>query len=90
MVSVFLGVAHLFPFFGNQQKGGSRILSVCCPAFEITYSVCQPSDQPTPLFKQGTFGANALLALTPLWILFRTIAFLSGPHSLPFKFDSDF
>lgn len=71
----FWGVAHLFSFLWEPAEG--RIKNFVClqPLVEIARNVRQLSDQPTPLIKQRTFGANALLAVTPHWMFFRTIVF---------------
>lgn len=67
---VFLGVAHLFPRLRGPAEGRIKdFLSVCRPLVEIARPACQLADQLSPLIKQRTFGANALLAV----VLFKTV-----------------
>lgn len=64
IVPVFWGVAHLFSHLGGPAEGRIKdFLSVCHPLIEIPRAACQFADQLSPLIKQRTFGANALLAV---------------------------
>lgn len=70
IVPVFLGVAHLLPRLRGPAEGRIKdFLSVCRPLVEIARPACQLADQLSPLIKQRTFGANALLAV----VLFKTV-----------------